>query len=190
MNEIYSFIQLHHSSVIVYLLIFFAMVFDAALTVFAAIFLAVSGTLLVIPTILVLILGTFGEQLLWYWVGGHLGKWTKLMNFLDGPAKPFDKHLVTRPGRTLTLSKFIYGIHRAMLVRAGMLKINFKKYVGIAVFSSLLWLSILGAFAVAFSASYEALKKYMSYAELVPLGLVIIYFIADLRLSKNLKRKL
>lgn len=190
MSHIFNFIQIHHTNPAIYLLIFLAMVFDAALTVFAAIFLAVSGALLIIPTIIVLFLGTLGEQMLWYWVGKHLGRWKKLMSLLDGPAKPFDKHLINRPAHTLTLSKFIYGIHRAMLVRAGMLHIEFRRYAKIAAVSSSLWLLVLGLFAVGFSASYQVLKEYISYAELIPLGFVVIYFIVDIVISRKLKKNL
>ncbi len=184
------FVQSHHLHSVVYLLVFLLIVFDAALTVFGAMFLVVQGTLAIIPTVIVLFFGVLGEQLLWYYIGKNLRGWNRLMNWLDKPAKPFDKHLVDKPTRTLIISKFVYGIHRAMLVRAGMLHINFKKYVTIAIWSTVVWLGVIGLLGYMFSASYVALRKFVNYAELVPLVLIIIYFIVDWRISKRLKKEM
>lgn len=188
--DLLSFIQLHHLHTAIYLLIFLLVVFDAAITVFAAMFLLVEGAISFVPTLAVLVVGVFSEQLLWYEIGRRLGHSEKLMSWLDKPARPFDRFLLARPFRTLALSKFIYGIHRAMLVRAGMLKINFKNYVGIALVCTVLWLGVIGGIGFAFSTSYVALKNYIKYAELVPLFLVIIYFFVDWRISKRLKNEI
>ncbi len=185
-----DFIQGQHVHSIVYVVVFLLVIFDAALVVFAAMFLVLQGSLSPVPTAVALVLGVIGEQLLWYWIGHKLKNWSRLMNFLDKAARPFDKHLVGNPRRTLALSKFIYGIHRAMLVRAGMLNINFKRYFYITLYCTFLWLGAIGGLGLAFASSYEALKNYLKYAELIPLGLVIIYFIVDLRLAKRLKKQL
>lgn len=188
--DLLQFVQVHHLQTVIYLAIFLLVVFDAAITVFAAMFLLVQGVISPLPTFIVLVLGVQLEQLLWYEVGRRLGSWERLMVWLDKPARPFDKHLVSKPLRTLALSKFIYGIHRAMLVRAGMLKIDFKRYFYIALVCTALWLGVIGSLGLAFSGSYEALKRYIKYAELVPLGLVIFYFIVDWRIARRLKKEL
>jgi membrane protein DedA with SNARE-associated domain len=188
--DILGFIQAHNLHTLIYPLIFVLVVFDAAIVVFAAMFLLVEGIISPLPTLAVLMLGVLAEQLFWYWIGRKLGEKEKLMAWLDKPARAFDKHLLSRPFHTLVLSKFIYGIHRAMLVRAGMLKINFKIYLVIALICTILWLGVIGGIGYSFSASYGVLKEYIKYAELVPLGLIIIYFIIDWRISKRLKEKL
>ena len=188
--DILQFIQIHHLQSLIYLVIFLAIVFDAAITVFAAMFLLVQGVIAPLPTLIVLVLGVLGEQILWYWIGRRLTIWKIIVDWSNKIAQPFDKHLINKPLRTLTLSKFIYGIHRAMLVRAGMLKIDFYYYLKAVIFSTVVWLGVLGGLGYGFSESYAALKEYVKYAELIPLCLVMLYFIVDWLLAKNLKRNL
>jgi membrane protein DedA with SNARE-associated domain len=188
--EILNFIQIHHLHNYLYVVIFLALAFDAAITVFGAMFLMVQGSVSPLPTMMVLVLGVLAEQLVWYEIGRRLGKSEKLSMWLDKPARPFDKHLIKRPMRTLIFSKFIYGIHRAMLVRAGMLKMNYRQYLAIAALSTVIWLAVLGSLGFGFGLSYEALKKYLNYAELIPLLLVAIYFFVDWRIAQRLKREL
>lgn len=188
--DVLSFIQIHHLHAAIYLLLFLSLAFDATLTVFAAMLLLGQGVISPAPALAVLVLGVMAEQLLWYGLGRGLGRWQKLMNWLDRPAVVFDKHLLQRPRRTLLLSKFIYGIHRAMLVRAGMLGLDFKLYLKIALLCTAVWLLVLGILGYAFRESYEVLKRYVDYAELVPLGLVALYFFINWRLSKRLKQDL
>ena len=188
--DVVNFIQIHNLHAAIYLLLFLFLISDAVLTVFVAMFLLDRGLIAPAPTLSVLVLGVMAEQLLWYGLGRRLGRWQKLMDFLDRPALPFDRHLLDRPLRTLVLSKFIYGLHRAMLVRAGMLKLQFKLYLKIALLCMVIWLTVIGSLGYAFSESYEIVNQYIRYAELVPLGLVSLYFFINWRLSKRLKQEL
>ncbi len=185
-----EFIQAHHAQNIVYLVLLVGMFTDAALVIFIAIFLMAQRALNIPATIGIIIVGTLLEQLLWYWIGSRLGKFNGLVRWTDRLAQPFDRHILEKPFRTLVISKFVYGLHRAVLARAGMLGLHFKTYVRDSFLSTFIWLAALGGIGYGFSASYSALSRYMNYAEIIPLVLVIIYFIVDYYISKRLKKTL
>lgn len=188
--DLLPFIQTHHLQNYIYIVIFFAMFADAAVTVFVTTFLISNKVLDGDIAIPVLVAGIYAEQLGFYYLGHHLARLKSLAYWANKIAGPFDRHLHARPFHVLLISKFIYGLHRAMLVRSGMLHLKFKKFAEFAVYISLIWLVIIGGLGFAFSASYDALKHYLHYAELIPLGLVFVFFFVEWRLSARLKKEL
>jgi len=184
------FIQLHHLQHYIYFVMFLAMLADATFTVLAVMLLVSLGAVSLAPSLLVLLLGVFGEQLMFYGIGRKFNRWPQLAAWVNKVAHPFDRHFYSRPFHTLFLSKFIYGLHRTTLMRAGMLRIPFLNFCRYAFYCSVAWLIVVAGIGYAFSASYEILKKYFHYAELVPLVLVIAFFLAEWRFSKHLKKDL
>jgi membrane protein DedA with SNARE-associated domain len=185
-----DFIQSHHLQNYIYLIIFFGMFADAAITVFAAVFLISSGTIVAGLALPILLFGIYAEQLVYYYIGAKLSNHAGVSRWADKLARPFDRHLLSRTFHTLLISKFVYGLHRAILIRSGMLKINFKMFAKSAVFISMIWLAVIAGLGFSFSASYEALKKYFHYAELVPLILIGLFFFVEWLLSKRLKKEI
>lgn len=188
--DLLSLSHLYTSQHVIYALMFLAMLADATFTVLATMFLVSLGAVALLPSLIVLLLGVFGEQLMFYGIGRRLGRWSKLSVWADKVARPFDRHFYTRPFRTLFLSKFIYGLHRTTLMRAGMLRIPFRDFCRYAFYCSLAWLVVVGGIGYGFSSSYVALKKYFHYAEIVPLVLLAVFFLTQWRLSKRLKKEL
>lgn len=188
--EILPFIQVHHLQNYIYLVIFFGMFTDAAVMVFATVFLITAKVIGIVPGVTVLLLGIYFEQLFFYWLGLKLSAREKFSLWVDKVAKPFDRHLKSRPLHTLLISKFVYGLHRAMLVRSGMLKLPLKKFAEYAVYCSIAWLGVVGSLGAVFAGSYVELKKYFRYAEIVPLVLVAIFFLAEWLLAKKLKKEI
>jgi membrane protein DedA with SNARE-associated domain len=185
-----NFIQVHNLQGYIYLVMFLAMFVDAALTVFAAVFLMSVGAIDVLPGLLVLLLGIFAEQLGFYWLGMKLSKQEWLSKWANKIAAPFDRHLLAQTFRTLLISKFIYGLHRGILLRSGMLKLPPKKFAEYAAYISIIWLMIIGSLGFVFSASYQEFKKTLRFAEAVPLALAVIFLITEWLLRKRLKKEL
>jgi membrane protein DedA with SNARE-associated domain len=188
--DIIRFIQSHHLQNYLYLIIFFGMFIDAALTVFAAVFLMSTGSIAVLPGALALLFGIFAEQIFFYWVGLKLAKREWLARWANKIAAPFDRHLQARPFRTLVISKFIYVLHHGLLLRSGMLKLPLKKFAEYSAYISLIWLLAIGSLGLAFSASYQQFKKTLRFAELVPLVLILFFLLAERLLQKRLKKEL
>ncbi len=184
------FIQVYQLQNFFYLVMFAAMFTDAALTVFAAVFLVSVGALSLLPTVFVLLAGIFCEQLGFYWLGTRLSTHDRLSRWADKLAAPFDRHLQARPFHTLLISKFIYGMHRAMLIRSGMLRLPLGKFTKYALANGVIWLAAVGGLGFLFSESYQEFKRYFAYAELIFLVLVVVYFVTQRLLARRLEKEL
>lgn len=173
-----------------YAILFFAMFFDANLVIIIGVFLISSGRFNPWVIAGVIISGAYLEQLTWFGVGRLMKKSSFLSRWATKAVGRYDGHLVNRSVRSLLLTKFIYGVHRATLLRSGMLELPFKKFCKSSAVAVVFWLSIVGAFGFVFSYSFLALKIYLKYAELGLLAIVVIFFSVQYFISKSLKKEL
>ena len=163
-----------------YLVFFLAMLVEGEIFLFAAAILTQQGffsPFIMAPVILAGI--TLGD-ILWYRLGlkinhsvSFLARWTEKVS------RPFSHHLSTRPMRIIMLSKFIYGVHRAIIIQSGILKINFHKFLKYDFKANLIWLVVVGGLGYASGASYHLIKQYLRYAELAMLGIIILFLVLE-----------
>lgn len=172
------------------MILFFAMFFDANLMIIIGIFVISSGRLNPWAIAGIIISGAYLEQLVWFGVGRLMKKSSLLSRWVTKAVGRYDTHIINRSIRSLLLTKFIYGTHRATLLRSGMLDIAFKKFSKSSAVVVVFWLGIVGTFGFAFSLSYFAVKTYLKYAEFGLLAIVIIFFSAQYFVSKSLKKEL
>ncbi|MEK7161287.1 MAG: hypothetical protein AAB729_01185 [Patescibacteria group bacterium] len=179
-----------HLGVWTYVILFFAMFFDANLMIIIGVFVISSGRLNPWLIAGIIISGAYLEQLAWFGVGRLMKKSSLLSRWATKAVGKYDEHLINRSARSLLLTKFIYGTHRATLLRSGMLDIAFKKFSRSSAVAVVFWLGIVGTFGFAFSLSYFAVKTYLKYAEYGLLAIVIIFFSAQYFVSKSLEKEL
>jgi membrane protein DedA with SNARE-associated domain len=103
-------------------------------------------------------IGVFFGDLLWYELGSRIRHHGWFIRWVEKIARPFDDHLRTRTFRTIFFSKFAYGVHHAILVRAGSLKLKLTKFIEDDFVSSLVWITIVGGIGYFSSASFESLS--------------------------------
>ncbi len=174
-----------------YLFIFVGLLIEGHAFVFLAYFLTGQGVFNFWLISLIVILGVFTEDLFWFWLGVQLKKRsTKFNEWAEKLAKPFDTHLINRPVRTIFISKFTYGINRAILMRAGSLGIDFKKLLKGNFSASAIMVSILGSLGYFSKASFELAKHYLKLGEFTILLFIGILFLADHFVSKYFKKTL
>ena len=179
-----------HLGIWTYVVLFFAMFFDANLMIIIGVFVISSGRLNPWAIAGVIISGAYLEQLAWFGVGRLMKKSSFLSRWATKAVGRYDEHLINRSVRSLLLTKFIYGTHRATLLRSGMLELPFRKFCKSSAVAVVFWLGIVGAFGFAFSLSYLALKTYIKYAEFGLLSIVVIFFSTQYFVSKSLKKEL
>ncbi len=173
-----------------YLSLFLGMFFEATLTLLTACFLVSQGTLSFAPAFFAVLSGAYLEELLWYWIGLNINRFKKISRFTNNAVGILDRHFFEKLFRTLMVSKFVYGLHRAILARAGMLKVPFRQYLKTALWVVLIWMVIIGFFGFAFSASYVLLKHYFKYAEFFILIFVGVIITIEILAAKHLKKTL
>lgn len=173
-----------------YALIFLATFVEATVTLFAVAFLITAGAVPALPGVAVVLGGCFVEDLLWFWVGLHVRRLPTVSRWVDRITGQFDAHFNGRLFRTLLISKFIYGAHRAVVARAGMLAVPLSRYARAAFLAMAIWFAVILGLAFGVSVSYQAMKDYVRYAELIILGVVVAVFVVEYVFSKYFRKEM
>ncbi len=174
----------------IYLLIFFGMLIEGNATMLIVGFLLSSQTNLSgFGFILAAFLGTSIEQIFWFWFGKKLkNSQSKLVQWVVKSSGHFDRHFIHQPKLTLFVSKFIYGVHRAAIARAGIVGIGCKEYAKQVLPVLILWMLTIGTAGYAIKRSFNLLDQYLQYTEFILLGiLVLIILLQRFVLSGKLK---
>lgn len=173
-----------------YVVVFFGMFIDANITIITSAVLIGRNILGPFAAIFTILIGGISEQFFWYWTGRKLGKRQFIMKWADKLSQKYDSHFIEKTFHSLIISKFIYGLHRVALIRVGMLNLGFKKFIKASLPSTIIWLIVVGLIGFFFSASFDVLKHYLKYGELVLLFVVILYVAIDIFISRYLKKEL
>lgn len=173
-----------------YLTIFLGMIFEGDLVLFTAAFLTRTGAFNPILMIVTVFSGVIIGDLLWYKLGARLNEGSFLQRAASRLGKPFDRHLLARPLHTIFISKFVYGIHHAVLMRAGALGLDKKKFIKDDLISSFWWVTVVGGLGYFSSASFDIVKHYLRSFELFllvgVLGFILLERLITWQLKKNL----
>jgi membrane protein DedA with SNARE-associated domain len=187
-----AFLLLHPVSA--YTALFFGMIIEGDLVLFTAGFLAHTGVLHLGPTLIVLLAGTILGDSLWYLLGTTDTDRNKFLNWLgrsvDFAGKKIDAHVQERTFRTLLISKFIYGVHHFVLVRAGRLRVPFKRFFRDDAIGSAIW--VLGVTSIGYlaSASIGKVRHRFHYIEIILLIGIAVYFVIAEIVGKILRNRL
>ena len=172
-----------------YTLAFLGLMIEGDVTLFSIAFLTREGFFDVGDMLIIILLAVFIGDLLWYQAGKHLlTKFPKLSKLTERFSQPFEKQLTNNPARTLLVTKFTYGVHHAVLMRMGMLNVNFRQFIKKDIIAIIIWVAIIGGIGYFSAFSLEYLRKYMRYAE-VSLLFGLLAFFAIEHLLKIISKK-
>ncbi len=184
MNNTSMFIHyLTLSQPIGYILVFVGMIIEGDVLLFTTAFLVHQGVFNIGYMLIIVLAGAIFGDTLWYILGFRLNNYFPfLRRCVDKVARRFDNQLVNRSFHTIFISKFVYGIHHALLIRAGYLKLPFKKFAAVDFPAIILWVAVIGGFGYVAGASFASLKHYLRFAEFgLAAGLmaffILLYFI-------------
>lgn len=165
-----------------YVFVFIGMIIEGDVLLFIAAFFTHQGIFDIGDMLVAVLAGTIVGDTLWYVLGFQLNNsFLFLKRWIDRIARPFDKQLRSRPFRTIFISKFIYGIHHALLVRAGSLKLPFKKFALVDLAAIVLWVATVGGLGYVSGSSFVFLKHYLRFAEFgLALGLVVLFILSHI----------
>lgn len=174
-----------------YIVLFIGMVLEGDMVLFTAAFLMHQGVFDPGKALLTAFLGVIFGDLLWYTLGSKLKEtdW-RIARWAISIAKPFDEHLRTQPFHTIFMSKFAYGFHHAILMRAGALRIKIKRFLKDDIASTISWMFIIVMFGYFSSASFDLIKHYIRFAEIALFVGLLIFFIIWHYLAQRLKKRL
>ena len=174
------------SALIGYIIVFFGMFVEGEIFLFTGAFLAHEGYFHLPWLMVVSLVGMMIGDLLWFRLGKKLNggdHW--LSRWARRVGAPFDAHLLARPRRTIFISKFTYGLHHAVLVRAGALNLKWSKFWRDDLLAIVIWVVTLSALGYFSSASFALVKHYLKFAEVTLAISLVIFLIVWHFLSKR-----
>lgn len=186
--DIVIFLQNHNLFFLVYLFISLGMLVEGLLFALTVMFLISVGIVSPLPAVLSVAIGAVLEQWLLYYVGTRLKNFSKLSVYVNKIAGKLDEHIQKRALHTFLISKFVYGVHKAILIRSGMLRISLNNFWKASLVSTLFWLLVICAFSYYFSAYLVKFAKFSGWVNALPFILIVFFLLLEKFLGKYLKR--
>lgn len=174
-----------------YMFVFFIMMFEGDVALFTVAFLTSQDYFDFWDMTFTALGGVLIGNILWYWAGIHLNRLSPFIyKWSERIGKPFDDHLVKRTFRTFFISKFTYGVHHALLLRAGTLKMPLITFIKNDFLATVIWFTIIGSIGYTAGASFAHAKHYLKYAEIGLLIALIGFFVLEHVVRKRSREKL
>jgi len=190
MGDLTLFQYLTLSPAVAYTIVALGMVVEGDIVLFTAAFAASLGLLdlgdLAMTVFIAMLLG----DAIWYSFGKAIrhatGNWFNKK--ISKITAPFDAHIKERPFHTIFLSKFAYGFHHAILLRAGSLKIPYPNLLRADIIATFVWMLIVGGLGYA-SGSWKA-EQYLRYAGYILLVAIVTFVIVEQIVVRQTKKRL
>ncbi len=170
---------------------FIGFMLEANTVLFSSMFLAQEGALSLPILIPIAFFGSLIGSIAFYIVGyasSHApNRYTRIT---DTISKPFDHHLTQRTWSTIFLTKFVYGLNCAIVVRAGLLRMPFKRFLIIDTVATFFWLIIVGSIGYGSGSFFSITGADLKYAEIALLIALVVFFGAKHLISTYIKKEL
>jgi len=173
-----------------YFLIFLGLALEGDTALFIAAFLTYHGFFDLGKFLLVAFIGAIVGDVFFYWLGHKINNSSSFFNKITSRIKFADSHLIERLPHTIFISKFVYGIHHLIILRASVLNISLKKIIKHDLLPTLLWILTIGGLGYLFGASFSLIKKSVRFVEIGLLIALIIFFIIEKFVKKRSEKKL
>ncbi|MGE5314857.1 MAG: DedA family protein [Acidobacteriota bacterium] len=169
-----------------YIVIFIGVIFEGDLFLITTAFLTRLNYFELFRTFLIVLAGTYTGDLLWFGLG-RLVRTSKgkLPAYLGRLSKKIEVDFSEHFFRTMFITKFAYGTHHLMLVKAAIEDVPFRIYIRNIFLASFLWILIVGGLGYIFASSYLVFHRYFKYAEIGLLVVLAVYFFVFRKLTKT-----
>lgn len=177
--------------VFTYILIFFGIALEGDVVLFTSAFLADQGFLDPGIIFTITLLGVFVRDLSWYEIGRRIdASDSRIVARARKMAAPFDNHLQDRLFHSLFIAKFVYGLHLAIVMRIGALKLPIKKFIQADAPATIIWITIVGGLGYLSSESVAlfSAQKYLKYTEVALAGGLVAYLVLHQLISRYSKK--
>lgn len=140
------------------------------------------------------IAGDLIGDMIFYGIGKKWG-----MRFVRGPGKYFgiteslvlrmEKYFAKHGGKTIFAVKSTTGLCWATFVTAGIVKMDFKKFMQYSFFGGIVWSGFLVAMGYFYGYLWKSIKHYISWVGWIIFGIAAISFIAITLYKKQQSKK-
>lgn len=176
---------------LVYPLIALLVFLEGEAVIYSVMFLSYQGVLNIYTAVLVICLAILLTDLSSYAIGSYgQNIFPRVARFYERLVRPIDKQLTKMSFTVFLISKFTYGLHRAVMIRSGMLHLDFKKFFKIDLITSGLWMLIISALAYGSWRSVHHLRQSLKYIEVTLVVGVILLLLSSHLVAYFSKREL
>ncbi len=178
-----------------YLVLFPIAAAEGLVVSLAAGYLVYMGVLHIVPTYIILILGDFIPDTIYYYIG-RLGDHKKIiekyggkMKFIKGGFGTIEHLWQTHPRKTMIFAKVTYGVSIPFLLSAGLFKVPYKKFISYTIPITLVQCSVVLALGYFLGKSYEIALGYIHYSYLFVSVIFIVIFASYIFFIKHYSKK-
>jgi membrane-associated protein len=171
-----------HHETLAYFFIFLILVFEGEFIVIITGILVHLGALELVPSLFFLYLGGMGKTFLGYAVGRLIhNKWcdTKFLKHIEKKVYNIAPRFKRKPFWSIFVSKFIMGVNHSVIIYAGYLKIDYRKYLKAEISSTLIWAPLLLFVGYFFGYTALSVSKEIWKFSLIALLLIIGFILLD-----------
>ncbi len=174
-----------------YAVVFIGLFIEGDIVLFIAAFLTSQGVFDLGDMIIVAFSGTLLGDIFWYFLGYYInGRFARVSKWIDKITKPFDEHILSRSFHTILISKFTFSLNRAILFRAGSLKVPLRNFLKADLAAICLWMIAVGGFGYFTNISLALVRHYFRAAEFALLLGLAIFLIVFHMVSRRSKKAL
>ncbi|MFA6006507.1 MAG: hypothetical protein WC764_02140 [Candidatus Paceibacterota bacterium] len=180
------------SPAIAYFIVGVGMFVEGDIVLFTAAFVASLGYLdLGNLAMTVFICMLFGDAV-WYSFGKGIRNATgnRLNKWVSKVTHPFDNHIKERPFHTIFFSKFAYGFHHAILLRAGSLKIPYPELLRADIIATFVWMLIVGGLGYGAGSWLPDGEQYLRNAGYIFLIAIFAFVFIEQLIVRQTKKRL
>jgi membrane protein DedA with SNARE-associated domain len=153
------------------------------------------GYFSIIPAYIVMILGDFIPDSIYYFIG-RFGHKDKIIKKFNNKSESLSKHLNRlenlwhkNPLKTMFICKLAFGLSVPLLITAGMVKLPYKKFVWQALIVTIFQYGVLMTVGYYLGQSYQLAIPYIKYAGIIIAGIVILFMAIYFTLQIYIKNK-
>lgn len=164
-----------------YVLLFFGTILEGPVVMLGAGFLFRLGQFDLLPMYLALLAGDFAADIGWYAVGYHgaaplVNRFGKYLNITPEVIAKIEERFKKHQNKILIISKLTmgFGFALATLIVAGILRVDFKKYVALNLFGGFIWTALLITLGYFFGNVYTLLAGPFKIAFVCVTAIIVV----------------
>lgn len=165
------------------------MILEGPIVTLIAAFMASIGIFGVVPVLILSILGDVLGDILFYFFGRKYGmtfveRFGKYLGITKKLVIRMEKYFVDHGGKTIFLVKSTTGLCWTTFIAAGIVRMDFKKFLFYSLLGGVMWSSFLVTGGYFFGFLYEQIAQTITYA-----GWVIFFLVAAFIVGVNMIKK-
>lgn len=171
-----------HHQIIVYGIIFFGLIFEGELFLISTGILIHLGALDFYFALLFILLGGLSKTLLGYELGKLLYKkynHYRFFRYIEKRVYSIVPRFKEKPFWSIFISKFIMGANYLVIIFSGYEKIDYKKYLKVEIFATIIWASLLLSLGYFFGYTALHISREIWRFTLVIVVLFVIFIFFD-----------